>query len=178
MRQTITAVAAYMQYDGKPVIGSEGKIPWACKEDMTAFANLTAGGVCIMGRKTYESLPIVQRSGARWPTRLPGRKLYVVTSDPRSLRGAVPVSSIEQAIEIARSVWFDRNIFIIGGKTIYEDALTRKLVDEVVLTEISIPVPRNHDIPNPVHFPLDALKGYTLRKCERESYGRIEHYYA
>ena len=38
------------------VIGAKGSIPWNIPEDRKYFRELTTGNVCIMGRKTYESI--------------------------------------------------------------------------------------------------------------------------
>ena len=55
------------------VIGKDGGIPWAISDDLKRFKALTMGGVVVMGRKTWDSLP-------RKP--LPGRRNIVVTRDP------------------------------------------------------------------------------------------------
>ncbi|HEX9158643.1 MAG TPA: dihydrofolate reductase, partial [Rhizomicrobium sp.] len=52
------------------VIGDRGLIPWRLPEDMRRFKRVTMGKPCIMGRKTWESLP-------KKP--LPGRVNIVVT---------------------------------------------------------------------------------------------------
>jgi dihydrofolate reductase len=45
------------------VIGKNNVIPWSIKEDMAHFMKLTKGWPCIMGRKTWESLPKKPLSG-------------------------------------------------------------------------------------------------------------------
>ena len=40
------------------VIGKKGKLPWKHnKEDMALFKKTTFGNNCLMGRKTWESIP-------------------------------------------------------------------------------------------------------------------------
>ena len=39
------------------VIGKDGRLPWRIPEDMRRFKALTIGKPCIMGRKTWDSLP-------------------------------------------------------------------------------------------------------------------------
>ena len=39
------------------VIGKGGTLPWRVPEDMKWFREITMGKPCIMGRKTWESLP-------------------------------------------------------------------------------------------------------------------------
>ena len=40
------------------VIGNNGDLPWKIKEDLKNFRKLTIDSIVIMGRKTYESLPV------------------------------------------------------------------------------------------------------------------------
>ena len=54
------------------VIGKGGVLPWRIADDMRRFKALTIGKPCIMGRRTWESLP-------KKP--LPGRANIVVTRD-------------------------------------------------------------------------------------------------
>ena len=42
------------------VIGKDNTIPWKIKEDLKRFQQLTTNHIVVMGRKTYESLPIKQ----------------------------------------------------------------------------------------------------------------------
>ena len=39
------------------VIGVRGDMPWRLPEDLKRFKALTMGKPCIMGRKTWDSLP-------------------------------------------------------------------------------------------------------------------------
>ena len=49
------------------VIGRDGSIPWALPEDLAHFKRLTMGHTVVMGRRTWESLPVRFRP-------LPGRR--------------------------------------------------------------------------------------------------------
>ena len=72
------------------VIGAKGALPWRLPEDMRRFKALTMGKPCIMGRKTWESLP-------KKP--LPGRTNIVVTrSRAFATEGAVVVHSFDEAL--------------------------------------------------------------------------------
>lgn len=42
-------------------IGYKNRLPWSIKADMAHFKELTTGGVVVMGRKTWESLPVKNR---------------------------------------------------------------------------------------------------------------------
>ena len=55
-------------------IGKDNDIPWHIKEDFEHFKEATMGYPCIMGDKTYESLPDFAKP-------LPGRENIVLTFD-------------------------------------------------------------------------------------------------
>jgi dihydrofolate reductase len=108
----------------KRVIGVNNRLPWHIPEDFRWFKKYTIGHPVIMGRKTFESIG----------KPLPGRKNFVITRqlDYRA-PGAFICRSLEGAIE--KSSGSTKNeIFIIGGESIYKDAL--KLTNRIYLTLI------------------------------------------
>jgi dihydrofolate reductase len=54
------------------VIGRDGGLPWRLRSDLQRFKALTIGKPCLMGRATWESLPLKP---------LPGRLNIVLTRD-------------------------------------------------------------------------------------------------
>ena len=107
------------------VIGRAGGLPWRIPDDMRRFKALTMGKPCIMGRKTWDSLP-------KKP--LPGRTNIVVTRD-ESFRaeGGTVTRSLDNAIAQAEQENPDE-IMIIGGAEIYRAALP--LANRIHLTEV------------------------------------------
>jgi dihydrofolate reductase len=106
------------------VIGKNNALLWSLKEDMAHFKELTTGWPCVMGRKTWESLP-------RRP--LPGRPNVIIS---RSLSadaapGAAVFSSLQEAVQHCADY---QKIFICGGASIYREALT--LAHKIELTVI------------------------------------------
>lgn len=112
-------------------LGKDNKLLWRISEDLKRFKALTAGHTIIMGRKTWESLPIKP---------LPNRTNIVVTRDSSfSLPGGRLVRlarSLEEAVEIAKKEKGNEEIFIVGGGQIYKEAIEKKLVDKLYLTII------------------------------------------
>ena len=51
-------------------IGKNGKLPWHISEDLKKFKSLTYNSTVIMGRKTWDSLPIKP---------LPNRRNFVLS---------------------------------------------------------------------------------------------------
>lgn len=105
-------------------IGRDGMIPWHLPEDLRSFQRETLGGALIMGRKTWESLPVKP---------LPKRLNIVVSARPETAEVVAP--TVAAAIELASSQGHNR-IYGIGGARIYEEMLpvaNRLLISEVEL---------------------------------------------
>lgn len=103
-------------------IGRDGMIPWEVPEDLKFFQRETLGGAIIMGRNTWESLPVRP---------LPRRYNIVVSSNDEIAETVAP--SVTAAIEHAQSQGYHR-IYGIGGARIYKDMLplaNRLLISEV-----------------------------------------------
>lgn len=95
-------------------IGRDGQLAYHISPDLRRFKLLTMGHTVVMGRKTFESLP----GGA-----LPGRRNIVITRNPEArFPGADTATSLEQALDMARSAG-ETEAFIIGGGQIYAQAL-------------------------------------------------------
>ena len=107
------------------VIGADGSLPWRLPDDLRRFKSLTMGKPCIMGRKTWDSLP-------KRP--LPGRTNIVVTRDRAfAAEGAVVAHSFEAALGRAQQE-NPAEIMVIGGAEIFAAAMPR--ADRIHLTEI------------------------------------------
>src|SRR3989344_5688766 len=119
-------VAATYTHD---VIGSGDKLPsWTLPGDMRHFVDTTTGHPVIMGRKTWESIPLKFRP-------LPNRDNIVVTQRKGyGAEGAFVVNSLEDALEKAVGCPGAGEIFVIGGEEIYR--LFLPLVSRVYVTII------------------------------------------
>lgn len=107
-------------------IGKDNDIPWHAPEDLKAFQRETLGGAVIMGRNTWDSLPVKP---------LKNRLNIVVSSNPQAAERVVP--SIEAAIALARTEGYMR-IYGIGGAGIYKGMLG--LADRLMITEVDLEI--------------------------------------
>lgn len=108
-------------------IGKDNDIPWNIKEDFLHFKEKTMGSPCIMGDKTYDSLPDFARP-------LPGRENIVCTLDKEyKSEGAKLFHDFNEAIAYVKGKNVDK-AFIIGGATIYK--LGMEVADVFELTKI------------------------------------------
>jgi len=119
-------------------IGKANKLLCHLPEDLQNFKRLTSGNTVIMGRKTFESLG----------RPLPNRKNIVISHSILSVPGIDVCHSLSEALEKARSVdqtnstdktiYLNKTkppeIFIIGGASIYQQALP--LADKLYLSHL------------------------------------------
>lgn len=116
---------------GRPVIGSNGDMPWHVPEDLRHFKEKTAGAAVIMGRRTWESFPHAYRP-------LPGRTNIVITSSG-SLQGAdAVVGSLSEALEAAARLSPSTDVWVIGGGRVYADAMNQ--LAQLEVTELDLEV--------------------------------------
>ena len=107
-------------------IGFENKLLYWLPNDLKRFKSLTTGHTIIMGRRTFESLP----KGA-----LPNRRNIVLSRTQNDFPGCDAYASLQEALNHCDA---DEDIYIIGGTSVYEQALP--IADRLCLTEI-------HDTP-------------------------------
>lgn len=91
-------------------IGSDNDLLYYLKADMEHFKKITFGSVVVMGYKTYDSLKVKP---------LPNRHNIVLTSKSIVLPGCTVVNDITTLESILIGLGSDKEIFIIGGETIY-----------------------------------------------------------
>jgi len=108
-------------------IGRRGALPWRLPEDMRRFKAVTWGKPCIMGRKTWESLP-----GKFRP--LPGRANIVLTRNLAfAAEGACTVHSLDEAFAADAP-----EVMVIGGAALYAAALPQ--AGRIYLTEVHVEI--------------------------------------
>jgi dihydrofolate reductase len=157
------------------VIGRDGALPWRLPKDARRFRELTTGHVVVMGRVTYDS--IVATLGHPLPDRLS----VVVTRAGRppgsagEAAGAITVAigtrqpdtvvfwedSLEAALDLAERIAAaseDTELFVVGGVSIYRDALLR--ADRIYLTRV------HHVVDGDRSMPPGWLDGFDLVRSE------------
>ena len=129
----LAQIALVVARGSNGVIGRDGNLPWRIRSDLQRFKAVTIGKPCIMGRKTWESLPLRP---------LPGRLNLVLTKDEsyhesEKAKGCVVVTSLDEALSMAREQAADddvNEICVIGGAAIFEAALPR--AKRLYITEV------------------------------------------
>ena len=104
------------------IIGKDNTIPRHYSADLKRFKRLTTGNTIIMGRKTWESLPIKP---------LPNRRNIVITRS--SIKDIECFQSIDDALQTCEGdVWF------IGGAGIYQEAMQKADIIDMTLVPDSV----------------------------------------
>ena len=130
-------------------IGKDNQLLYWLPNDLKRFKALTTGHTIIMGRKTFESFP----KGA-----LPNRRNIVLSRNKAAtFPGAETFSSLEEALSHCKE---EEEIFIIGGESVYQEALP--LAQKLYLTEIE-DTPQQAD----AFFPPFDLRQWELIQSSR-----------
>ena len=108
------------------VIGKGNKLPWHYKEDMLYFKDKTMNNTVIMGEMTFKSII----SYINKP--LVGRTSIIATLTDYEYQGVEKTNDILSYLENFPK---DKEIFIIGGKIIYD--LTLDVADRLYITHIN-----------------------------------------
>lgn len=140
-------VKAIVAVDPTGIIGVNGRIPWHYKADFALFKRLTLGGVCVMGRKTFESIPPNKKGEV-----LPGREIIVLTHDQQyapwlTASNAVEANGFGTALDIAK---YKRpknpQVWICGGAQVYSEASEFfNVLDEIHVTVVPAVDPSDDD---------------------------------
>ncbi|MFA8434009.1 MAG: dihydrofolate reductase [Marinifilaceae bacterium] len=130
------------------VIGKDNDLIWHLSSDLKRFKSLTTGHHIIMGRKTFESIG----------KPLPNRTSIIITRQKDySVDGCIVVNSLEEALSQVEN---EEEVFIIGGGSIYQEALEK--ADKIYLTRV------HHDFDGDTFFPKLNAKDW-------ESVAREDH---
>lgn len=146
------------------VIGCDGRIPWNIKADQERFKELTTGNVVIMGRKTFDEIFLKLNKP------LPDRINIVLSENKKYFHEGVTVfSSLEAALNYSAEKYPQKEIFICGGQSLYENAFA--LSDKLFLTEVEL------DVKGDRFFPKFDTDEFTLEQTEQHKEGDISFKY-
>lgn len=137
--------------DSKKGVAKNGDMPWYIKSEFQHFKKTTMGFPIIMGRKTFDSLPII----------LPGRHHIVLSHTTFASEENISyVKSLAEALYQGKKIASTKeDIFIIGGVNIWQQALKHNVVDECILSIL-------HDNYSCDRFFPDLDKDWSLEDLE------------
>lgn len=101
-----------------------GSIPWRNKEDLDFFKRMTTDNIIIMGRNTWESLPVKPLLN----------RINIVISKTKA-PGVFTFDNLSEALKFCKN--FDKDIYIIGGKNLIYDFLKMDYTINFFLTKLN-----------------------------------------
>lgn len=160
-------------------IGLKNGLPWRLKEDMAYFKSVTSSvpvsetfkwmNVVLMGRKTWESLPIRSR-----PLK---NRINVVISRREMLdveQGIHHAKSLDDALVLLSQIYNVENqiqvnrIFVIGGAQLYKAALEHPRLNRIMVTVV------HKEIDCDVFFPLDFRNDKVSLSWKKQDHSDLE----
>ncbi len=130
------------------VIGFNNKLPWAIKEELQYFKNITLNHVLVMGKNTFASLGYKS---------LPKRFSIVISSSLSNEFGdnVIIVKNIDEALNFI-TIKNIAEVMIIGGAKIYEQFIP--IADNLYLSIIK------DNYPGDTFFPSYAENQFKLEQ--------------
>lgn len=139
------------------VIGYKGQLPWGhLPKDLKRFKDITMGNSVVIGSNTLESLCRIFR---RRTNLLPGRKIYVLTSDLQKMErfpDCIGVSDVDSLVSLGTR----SRIFVAGGESIYHQFVALPQTRIIHMTRV---IANYH---GDTFFPLLSPNEWSARKTE------------
>lgn len=120
-------------------IGKNNKLPWHIPQDLNNFKKITSNKIVVMGRKTWESLPIKP---------LPKRRNIVLTK--RKLNN---VECFKSVYECLNELELEKEIYIIGGASLYKEFIEQAKYLHITFIDIV-----DNKIDTYFPYPLEFIK--------------------
>jgi dihydrofolate reductase len=149
-------IKAILACDQEWGIGKNGALPWPHNSaDLKWFKQHTNNSTIVMGRKTWESLPVKP---------LPNRENIVVTSG--LIKGPDVVVDMRSFYKILTQIKFQKDVWIIGGAQLVEHCLD--VIDEFYLSRIEGVY--NCDTFLPADLIMDNFNLYDAEETDSDLY--------
>jgi dihydrofolate reductase len=139
------AIVGIVAVDRNLAIGKGGQLPWHYSSDLKFFRQQTTGNACVMGYKTWLTL--------KKP--LPGRLNIVLSRNSEIVPQASVLVLRDKLAVLSLAPYLSCDLFIIGGKQIYETFLGE--ITRWVVTEIPLAIEGADTL-----MPANFLDGFTL----------------
>lgn len=155
-------------------IGKGGFLPWDLPGEIRHFKDVTTAdyngleNVVVMGRKTWESLPVKFRP-------LPKRLNVVVTRqrDYQIPSGVLRAESLQNALQLLSDRPFGK-IFVIGGAELFRAAINLPSCREIYLTRIQSSFGCDCFFPS---LPQDFNEAFRSQTYQEKNIAYSVHFY-
>jgi len=132
-------------------IGKNNTIPWNLRTDMKHFAKVTKNSIIIMGGNTWKSInskPLKNRINLI---------LSKTMTNDNNYENTFFFTSFVLLHKFLENIQSNKEIYAIGGKSIYEYFLKKNLINKIYMTKI------DYDFNCDVFFPdIDLTNKYKI----------------
>lgn len=154
------------------VIGIDNKMPWHIPEELKYFKKITENSIIIMGKNTYVSIG----------TPLSKRTNIIVSSQSESLcsSNVYVRNTLDEALDLAYYLGLkeQKNIFIIGGASIYEQTIPYITKAYITVLDVSYYNKIKLDeSKNFVYYPYEKLIDSNFVLTESKSLKSTNYFY-
>lgn len=142
----LISIIACVGSDG--ALGFKNELLFNIKKDLKFFQDNTKGNLCVMGRKTFDSI-IEMNNGKP----LSNRISCILTRDQNyeSKYGEIAYNSVDRIINHYKTMGdSDKKVFICGGEAVY--LLFMEFADELLITHVN-----KHVEESDAHFPIHLI---------------------
>jgi dihydrofolate reductase len=150
---------------GNSIGWKDGRLPWKLPGDLKRFAQKTKGNAVVMGSKTFFSLGRYEG--------LPERTNIVVSSrSPLTFNDSIGksvliYSSLDSVIDsYQRGAFGQQDLWVIGGASVYAEALQKKLIQELHLTLVDAASGADVELPVDIY----SIKRFILLQAKEGAY--------
>lgn len=154
------------------VIGIDNKMPWHIPEELKYFKKITENSIIIMGKNTYVSIG----------TPLSKRTNIIISSQSESLcsSNVYVRNTLDEALDLAYYLGLkeQKNIFIIGGASIYEQTIPYITKAYITVLDVSyFNKIKLDESKNFVYYPYEKLIDSNFVLTESKSLKSTNYFY-
>lgn len=144
-------------------IGKDGKLPWHYSADLKFFKETTTGNAIVMGSNTWRSI------GKPLPNRL--NIVLSRSGNVETPNNVIRMRLIDEVVELSK--YLDRDVFIIGGASIFKsfsDVIEKWIVTSIPedIDDADTFIPENFLDAFELEQTIDLGDDLTVKKLRRK----------
>ncbi len=155
-----SSIIGIVAIDHNNAIGRGGALPWRYSADVKFFREQTTGHACVMGRKTWLSLPKPLKN-----------RLNIVMSRSNEVDAQEGVIVLRDRVSVlSLQAYLACDLFIIGGEQIYRTFAP--YIEKWMVTRVPLSVPDADTF-----MPPDFLNGFALGESRQLEANLLVNFY-
>lgn len=173
MKEEFTPIISHIVcMDKFGIIGIDNKMPWHIPEELKYFKEITKDSIVVMGKNTYTSIG----------TPLSNRINIIISSKSETLDSSNVYlrNTLEDALSLASYLGLKerKNIFIIGGGSIYEQTIPYITKAYITVLDVSYynKIQLNDD-KKFTYYPYEELINLEFQLIESKSLKSTNYFY-